>query len=122
MSSLVVLALLAVPLWAVLVTLLLRTILPAAVVPVLAVSAGIVLLGVLAAVWKHPSWESGMLLVGVPAILLATTAGRPARVLDPRWTSAAPTEDDEATADRYAFRAVLAVAASVVVLVLLFGF
>lgn len=122
MSSLVVLVVVAVPLWAVLVTLLLRAVLPTAVAPVLVMSGFVVALGVLAAIWKHPSWEAGMLLVGAPAILLAVTAGRPARVLDPRWTAPEPTEEDEAAADRYAFRVVLAVAVSVVVLVLAFGF
>ncbi|CAA9283380.1 MAG: hypothetical protein AVDCRST_MAG41-3773 [uncultured Corynebacteriales bacterium] len=122
MSSVAVLAALAVPLWAVSAALLRRGVLPSAR-PVVAAACGLVVAaGVAAAVWKHPSWEAGMLLVGAPAIVLAVTAGRPARVLDPRWTTAEPTEEDEVAADRYAFRAVLATAASVVVLVIVFGF
>ena len=122
MSSLAVLAVLAVPLWAVSVLLLLRGVLPPARPVMVAACAVVVAAGVAAALWKHPSWESGMLLVGAPAIVLAVPAGRPARVLDPRWTTAEPTEEDEAAADRYAFRAVLATAASVVLLVIVFGF
>ena len=116
------LAVLAVPLWAASVALLMRGVLPSARPVVGAACAAVVAAGVAAAVWKHPSWEAGMLLVGAPAIVLAVTAGRPARVLDPRWTAPEPTEEDEATADRYAFRAVLATAVSVVLLVLIFGF
>jgi hypothetical protein len=117
-----VLAVLAVLLWSASVALLLRGVLPSARPVVAAGCAAVVAAGVAAAVWKHQSWEAGMLLVGAPAIVLAATAGRPARVLDPRWTTPDPTEEDEAAADRYAFRAVLATAVSVVLLVLAFGF
>ena len=122
MTSPLVLAVLAVPLWAICIALLLPGVLPSGRPAVLTVCAVVIVAGVGAAVWKYPSWEAGMLLVGAPAIVLAVTAGRPARVLDPRWTTVEPTEADEAAADRYAFRAVLVTAASVVLLVIAFGF
>lgn len=93
--------------------------------PVVLGGAGALLLaGLAAAVWKYPSWEAVLLLVGVPAIALAVTAGHPARMLDPKWRLPADevTEDAEAEADRYAFRAVLATVVSVVLLVITFGF
>ena len=43
---------------------------------VLAGSAGLLLGGVAVAGWKYPSWEAVLLLVGVPAIAVAVTAGR----------------------------------------------
>ena len=80
-------------------------------------------LGVAVATWKYPSWEALLLLVGAPAIAVAVTAGHPVRMLDPKWRMA---EDDvtaelEAEADRYAFRAVLTVVVSVVLLMITFG-
>jgi hypothetical protein len=90
---------------------------------VLAGSAGLLVGGVAVAGWKYPSWEAVLLLVGVPAIAVAVTAGHPVRMLDPKWRMASDevTEDAEAEADRYAFRAVLAVALAVVVLMIVFG-
>jgi hypothetical protein len=90
---------------------------------VLAGSGGLLVGGVAVAGWKYPSWEAVLLLVGVPAIAVAVTAGHPVRMLDPKWRMAADevTEDAEAEADRYAFRAVLAVAVAVVVLMIVFG-
>ena len=90
---------------------------------VLASSAGLLVGGVAVAGWKYPSWEAVLLLVGVPVIAVAVTAGHPVRMLDPKWRMASGevTEDAEAEADRYAFRAVLAVALAVVVLMIVFG-
>jgi hypothetical protein len=90
---------------------------------VLAGSAGLLVGGVAVAGWKYPSWEAVLLLVGVPAIAVAVTAGHPVRMLDPKWRMASDevTEDAEAEADRYAFRAVLAVALAVVILMIVFG-
>jgi hypothetical protein len=64
-----------------------------------------------------------LLLVGVPAIAVAVTAGHPVRMLDPKWRLAAAdvTEETEAEADRYAFRAVLSVVVAVVLLTIVFG-
>ena len=123
MWSLAVLAPVALLAWAGLLCLLLREA-PRAAWPVaLAGSAGLVLLGVAVATWKYPSWEALLLLVGAPAIAVAVTAGHPVRMLDPKWRMA---EDDvtaelEAEADRYAFRAVLTVVVSVVLLMITFG-
>ena len=119
-ASLVPAALLA---WAGLLGLLLREA-PRTAWPVaLAGSAGLLVAGVAVATWKYPSWEALLLLVGAPAIAVAVTAGHPVRMLDPKWRVA---EDDvtpelEAEADRYAFRAVLTVAVSVVLLMITFG-
>ena|SRR5215211_5650408 len=110
--------------WAVLLALLLREVPRPAWPVVLAGSAGLVLGGAAVAGWKYPSWEAVLLLVGVPAIAVAVTAGHPARMLDPKWRLAAAdvTEETEAEADRYAFRAVLAVVVAVVLLTIVFGF
>ena len=109
--------------WAVLLGLLLRES-PRSAWPVtLAGSAGLLAAGVAVATWKYPSWEALLLLVGIPAIAVAVTAGHPARMLDPKWRMAEDevTEEAEAEADRYAFRAVLTTAVSLVVLVITFG-
>lgn len=89
----------------------------------LAGSAALLVAGVAVATWKYPSWEAVLLLVGAPAIAVAVTAGHPARMLDPKWRMPedAVTPDVEAEADRYAFRAVLAVAVSVALLMITFG-
>lgn len=110
--------------WAVLLGLLFREVPRTAWPVVLAGSAGLVLGGAAVAGWKYPSWEAVLLLVGVPAIAVAVTAGHPVRMLDPKWRVAADevSEEAEEEADRYAFRAVLAVAVSVVLLVIVFGF
>jgi hypothetical protein len=110
--------------WAVLLGLLLREVPRSAWPVVLAGSSGLLLGGVAVAGWKYPSWEAVLLLVGVPAIAVAVTAGHPARMLDPKWRVAADevTEEAENEADRYAFRAVLAMIVSVVLLVIVFGF
>jgi hypothetical protein len=77
--------------------------------------------------WPVALAGSAALLVagaaGAPAIAVAVTAGHPVRMLDPKWRMS---EDDvtpelEAEADRYAFRAVLTVAVSVVLLMITFG-
>lgn len=110
--------------WAVLVGLLLREA-PRTAWPVaLAGSAGLLAAGIAVATWKYPSWEALLLLVGVPAIAVAVTAGHPVRMLDPKWRVAADevTDELEAEADRYAFRAVLATVVSMVLLVITFGF
>ena len=109
--------------WAALVGLLLAEAPRTAWPVVLAGSAGLLVAGVAVAGWKYPSWEAVLLLVGVPAIAVAVTAGHPVRMLDPKWRMASDevTEDAEAEADRYAFRAVLAVAVAVVVLMIVFG-
>ena len=109
--------------WAVLLGLLLRQ-LPRTAWPVaLAGSAGLLVGGAAIAGWKYPSWEAVLLLVGLPVIALVVTAGHPVRMLDPKWRMAAEevTEDAEAEADRYAFRAVLTVVVSVVLLMIVFG-
>ena len=101
--------------WAVLVGLLLREA-PRSAWPVaLAGSAGLLAAGVAVATWK--------LLVGVPAIAVAVTAGHPVRMLDPKWRmpSDEVTDEDEALADRYAFRAVVAAARSAAPLVVTIG-
>lgn len=110
--------------WAALLALLLRETPRPAWPVVLAGAAAVVLAGAAAAGWKYPSWEAVLLLVGMPAIALAVTAGHPVRMLDPKWRVAADdvTPELEAEADRYAFRAVLAVAVAVVLLVIVFGF
>jgi hypothetical protein len=110
--------------WAALLGLLLREAPRSAWKVVLAGSAALVLGGAAVAGWKYPSWEAVLVLVGVPAIAVAVTAGHPVRMLDPKWRMAADevTEEAEAEADRYAFRAVLAVAVAVVLLVVVFGF
>ena len=110
--------------WAVLLGLLLRQVPRTGWPVVLAGSAGLLVAGAAVAGWKYPSWEALLLLVGVPAIAVAVTAGHPARMLDPKWRMAADevTEEAEQEADRYAVRAVLAVAVSVVLLVIVFGF
>ena len=108
--------------WAVLVGLLLREA-PRSAWPVaLAGSAGLAA-GVAVATWKYPSWEALLLLVGVPAIAVAVTAGHPVRMLDPKWRmpSDEVTDEDEALADRYAFRAVVATAVSAAAMVITFG-
>jgi hypothetical protein len=109
--------------WAALVGLLLAEAPRPAWPVVLAGSAGLLVGGVAVAGWKYPSWEAVLLLVGVPAIAMAVTGGHPVRMLDPKWRMASDevTEDAEAEADRYAFRAVLAVAVAVVVLMIVFG-
>jgi hypothetical protein len=110
--------------WAVLLGLLLREA-PRTAWPVaLAFSAGLLAAGMAVATWKYPSWEALLLLVGVPAIAVAVTAGHPVRMLDPKWRMAEDevTEEAEAEADRYAFRAVLTTALSVAVLMIAFGF
>ena len=109
--------------WAALLGLLLAEAPRAAWPVVLASSAGLLVGGVAVAGWKYPSWEAVLLLVGVPAIAVAVTAGHPVRILDPKWRMASDevTEDAEAEADRYAFRGVLAVAVAVVVLMIVFG-
>jgi hypothetical protein len=109
--------------WAVLLGLLLRQ-LPRTAWPVaLAGSAGLLVGGAAIAGWKYPSWEAVLLLVGLPVIALVVTAGHPARMLDPKWRMAGDevTEEAEAEADRYAFRAVLTVVVSVVLLMIVFG-
>jgi hypothetical protein len=110
--------------WAGLLGLLLREVPRTGWPVVLAGAAGLVASGVAAAGWKYPSWEAVLLLVGVPAIAVAVTAGRPVRLLDPKWRMAADevTETAEAEADRYAFRAVLAVVVALVLAVIVFGF
>jgi hypothetical protein len=110
--------------WAVLLGLLLRQVPRTGWPVVLAGSAGLLIAGTAVAGWKYPSWEALLLLVGVPTIAVAVTAGHPARMLDPKWRMAADevTEEAEQAADRYAFRAVLAVVVSVVLLVIVFGF
>jgi hypothetical protein len=110
--------------WSVLLGLLLREA-PRPAWPVaFAGSAGLLVAGIAVATWKYPSWEAILLLVGTPAIAIAVTAGHPARMLDPKWRVAESevTEELEAEADRYAFRAVLALAVSVVFLIITFGF
>ena len=124
MWNVLVLAPAALVAWAVLLGLLLREA-PRTAWPVaLAGSAGLLAAGVAVATWKYPSWEAILLLVGTPAIAVAVTFGHPARMLDPKWRMAEDevTEELEAEADRYAFRAVLTLAVSVVVLVITFGF
>jgi hypothetical protein len=117
MVSLPVLAAVAAPVWAVLAWALLR-----AARPVTLAFAGVVLgAGVVAAAWKYPSWEAVLLLLGAPVIALAVTRGQPARMLDPRWTSAEDTEEAAGEAERYAFRAVLAMVVSAALLVIAFG-
>jgi len=109
--------------WAVLLGLLLAEA-PRAAWPAVLVGAGALLAaGAGAATWKYPSWEALLLLVGAPAIAVAVTAGRPVRMLDPKWRMAEDevTPELEAEADRYAFRAVLAVVVSVVLLMITFG-
>lgn len=109
--------------WAVLLALLLRQ-LPRTAWPVaLAGSAGLLVGGAAVAGWKYPSWEAVLLLVGLPVIALVVTAGHPVRMLDPKWRVDGDevTEEAEAEADRYAFRAVLAVVVSVVLLMIVFG-
>ena len=124
MWSVPVLAGVAVLAWAVLLGLLLRELPRIGWPVVLAGTSGLVLGGVAVAGWKYPSWEAVLLLVGVPLIAVAVTAGHPVRMLDPKWRMAADEVSDEAEreADRYAFRAVLAVVVSVVLLVIVFGF
>lgn len=98
---------------------------PRAAWPVALAGAGALLVaGAVVATWKYPSWEAVLLLVGAPTIALAVTAGHPVRMLDPKWRMAEDevTPDAEAEADRYAFRAVLAMVVSVVVLMITFGF
>jgi hypothetical protein len=110
--------------WAALLGLLLREVPRPGWPVVLAGTAGLVVGGAVTAGWKYPSWEAVLLLVGVPAVALAVTAGRPVRILDPKWRMAADdvTEEAEAEADRYAFRVVLAMVVAVVLLVIAFGF
>ena len=121
--SVLVLVPVAVLTWAALLGLLLREA-PRTAWPVaLAGSAALLVAGAAVASWKYPSWEALLLLVGAPAIAVAVTAGHPVRMLDPKWRMS---EDDvtpelEAEADRYAFRAVLTVAVSVVLLMITFG-
>jgi hypothetical protein len=86
-------------------------------------SAALLALGTAVATWKYPSWEALLLLLGAPAIAVAVTAGHPVRMLDPKWRVAEDevTPEQEAEADHYAFRAVLAMVVSVVLLMLTFG-
>jgi hypothetical protein len=109
--------------WAALLVLLLREA-PRRAWPAMAAAAAIaVAAGSIAAGLKYPSWEALLILVGVPAIALGVTAGHPTRILDPRWTTPEEeiTEEAEVRADRYAWRAVLVVIASVVFLMITFG-
>jgi hypothetical protein len=109
--------------WAALLGLLLREA-PRRAWPVpLAGSAALLVAGAAVATWKYPSWEALLVLVGAPAIAVAVTAGHPVRMLDPKWRMAEDevTPEIEAEADRYAFRAVLTVAVSVALLMIIFG-
>jgi hypothetical protein len=85
--------------------------------------AALLVAGAAVATWKYPSWEALLLLVGAPAIAVAVTAGHPVRMLDPKWRMSedAVTPELEAEADRYAFRAVVTVAVSVLLLMVTFG-
>lgn len=124
MGRLLVLVPVALVAWAVLLSLLLREA-PRTAWPVaLAYSGGLLVAGVAVATWKYPSWEALLLLVGIPAIAVAVTAGHPVRMLDPKWRMAEDevTEEAEAEADRYAFRAVLTTAVSAAMLMITFGF
>jgi hypothetical protein len=121
--SVPVLAAVALVAWSVLLGLVLAEA-PRSAWPVVLAGAGALLVaGTVVATWKYPSWEAVLLLVGAPAIAVAVTAGHPVRMLDPKWRMAEDevTPDAEAEADRYAFRAVLAVSVSVVFLMITFG-
>lgn len=123
MWDLVVLVPAALVAWGVLLGLLLREA-PRTAWPVaLAGSAGLLAAGIAVAFWKYPSWEALLLLVGTPAVAVAVTAGHPVRMLDPKWRVAEEevTTELEAEADRYAFRAVLTLTVSVVLLMITFG-
>ena len=109
--------------WAVLLLQLLREAPRTAWPAMIAGAVGTVVAGVVAAGLKYPSWEALLLLLGTPLIALGVTAGHPTRILDPKWTTPAEeiTAEAEASADRYAWRAVLLVIVSVVVLMITFG-
>jgi hypothetical protein len=113
----------AVAVWAALLVLLLREAPRSAWPGMLVGAAGTVLAGVVAAGLKYPSWEALLILIGAPAIALGVTAGHPTRILDPKWTTPEEeiTEEAEASADRYAWRAVLVVIVSVTFLMITFG-
>jgi hypothetical protein len=121
--SLATLATAAAGAWAALLVLLLREAPRPAWPFVLAGVAVTVLAGMIAAGVKYPSWEALLLLIGAPAIALCVTAGHPTRILDPKWTTPEEeiTEEAEAIADRYAWRMVLALAVSVTLLMIVFG-
>lgn len=123
MWSFPVLAVAVVLSWVVVLTLLLRAV-PRSAWPAVLIGSGATLLaGALAAAVKYPSWEALLLLVGAPVIAVAVTAGRPALLLDPKWTLPPDeiTDEAEERADRYAWRAVLVVIAAVVFGMITFG-
>jgi len=109
--------------WAALLVLLLREAPRHAWPAMVAAATATVVAGAVVAGLKYPSWEALLILVGVPAIALGVTAGHPTRILDPRWTTPEEeiTEEAEVRADHYAWRAVLVVIASVMFLMITFG-
>ncbi len=123
MWSVAALVLAAAVVWAALLALLLREA-PRPAWPVMVGgAAAVVVAGMITAGLKYPSWEALLILIGAPAIALGVTAGHPTRILDPKWTTPEEeiTEEAEASADRYAWRAVLVVIVSVVFLMITFG-
>jgi hypothetical protein len=123
MWSIAALALAAAGAWALLLVLLLREAPRGAWPVMMAVAAGTVAAGAVTAGLKYPSWEALLILLGAPAIALGVTAGHPTRILDPKWTTPEDeiTDEAEARADRYAWRAVLLVIGAVVFLMITFG-
>jgi hypothetical protein len=109
--------------WAALLLLLLREAPRSAWPAMFAGAAATVLAGVVVAGLKYPSWEALLILIGAPTIAVGVTAGHPSRILDPKWTTPEEeiTEEAEASADRYAWRAVLVVIVSVTFLMVTFG-
>jgi hypothetical protein len=109
--------------WAALLVLLLRETPRSAWPPMLACAVATVVAGGVIADLKYPSWEALLILIGSPAIALGVTAGHPTRILDPKWTTPVEeiTEEAEASADRYAWRAVLVMIVSVTFLMITFG-
>jgi hypothetical protein len=113
----------AVAVWSTLLVLLLREVPRTAWRVVFAGAAAPLLVGLIAAGLKYPSWEAVLLLLGAPALAITVTSGRPVRLLDPKWTMAEEdiTAEAEEAADRYAWRLVVVLIVAVVLLMITFG-
>ena len=109
--------------WATLLALLLRAVLRTAWPAMMAGSSAPILVGAVTAGLKYPSWEALLLLIGAPVTAIVVTRGRPARLVDPKWTMPEDeiTDEAEALSDRYAWRLVLVMLVAVVFLMITFG-
>ena len=123
MGSVLVLGAATVTVWATLLPLLLRGVLRTAWPAIMAGAAAPLLGGAVTAGVKYPSWEALLLLIGAPVTALVVTNGRPARLLDPKWTMPEDeiTDEAEALSDRYAWRLVLVILVAIVFLMITFG-